>query len=66
MGGQLWWPDNYRTKKIDSPEAFEISVATIMSLLVTTTGYKGWLWSVRIHLITMKVEPGIRRDHVLG
>lgn len=41
VGGQLWWPDNSRTKKIDSTEAFEISVATIMSSLVTNPDYKG-------------------------
>ncbi|KAK1415347.1 hypothetical protein QVD17_31128 [Tagetes erecta] len=41
VGGQLWWPDKSRQKKIDSTEAFEISVATIMSALVTNPDYKG-------------------------
>ncbi|XP_076957563.1 protein YLS7-like [Bidens hawaiensis] len=41
VGGQLWWPDNSRKKKIDSSEAYEISVATIMSSLVTNPDYKG-------------------------
>ncbi|KAI7751578.1 hypothetical protein M8C21_004144 [Ambrosia artemisiifolia] len=41
VGGQLWWPDSSRKKKIDSTEAFEISVATIMSALVTNPDYKG-------------------------
>ncbi|KAM0042864.1 putative PMR5 domain, PC-Esterase [Helianthus debilis subsp. tardiflorus] len=41
VGGQLWWPDNSRKKKIDSTEAFEISVATIMSALVNKPDYKG-------------------------
>ncbi|KAM0041394.1 putative PMR5 domain, PC-Esterase [Helianthus debilis subsp. tardiflorus] len=41
VGGQLWWPDNSRKKKIDSTEAYEISVATIMSSLVTNPDYKG-------------------------
>ncbi|XP_024990876.1 protein YLS7-like isoform X1 [Cynara cardunculus var. scolymus] len=41
VGGQLWWPDNTRKKKIDSTEAFEISVATIISSLVTNPNYKG-------------------------
>lgn len=41
VGGQLWWPDNSRKKKIDSTEAFEISVATIMSSLMTNPDYKG-------------------------
>ncbi|GJZ58343.1 YLS7-like protein [Tanacetum coccineum] len=40
VGGQLWWPDNSKTKKFDSTEAFEISVATIMSSLVTNLDYK--------------------------
>nr|XP_043611916.1 protein YLS7 [Erigeron canadensis] len=41
VGGQLWWPDNSRKKKIDSTEAFEISVATIITSLVTNPDYKG-------------------------
>lgn len=41
VGGQLWWPDNTRKKKIDSTEAFEISVATIISSLVTNPDFKG-------------------------
>ncbi|KAL8242324.1 hypothetical protein R6Q59_012626 [Mikania micrantha] len=41
VGGQLWWPDNSRKKIIDSTEAFEISVATIMSSLVTNPDYSG-------------------------
>ncbi|KAL8217959.1 hypothetical protein R6Q57_021332 [Mikania cordata] len=41
VGGQLWWPDNSRKKKIDSTKAFEISVETVMSALVTSLDYKG-------------------------
>ncbi|XP_071732685.1 protein YLS7 isoform X3 [Rutidosis leptorrhynchoides] len=41
VGGQLWWPDSSRKKKIDSTEAFEISVDTIMSSLVTHPNYNG-------------------------
>ncbi|CAH1430355.1 unnamed protein product [Lactuca virosa] len=41
VGGQLWWPDKSRPKKIESPEAFKISVATIMSTLVTSPSYTG-------------------------
>ncbi|KAI3517600.1 hypothetical protein L1887_16815 [Cichorium endivia] len=41
VGGQLWWPDKSRPKKIETPEAFQISVATIMSTLVTSPGYNG-------------------------
>ncbi|GJV20711.1 hypothetical protein Tco_1369731 [Tanacetum coccineum] len=40
VGGQLWWPDNSKTKKFDSTEAFKISIATIMSSLVTNLDYK--------------------------
>ena len=41
VGGQLWWPDKTREKKIESPEAFEISVATIMSSLVNNPKFNG-------------------------
>ncbi|GJW05623.1 YLS7-like protein [Tanacetum coccineum] len=54
VGGQLWWPDNSKTKKFDSTEAFKISVATIMSSLVTNLDYKG------LTVVPDHYEGGIR------
>lgn len=41
VGGQLWWPDKSRPKKIDNTEAFGISVETILTALVTHQNYSG-------------------------
>lgn len=41
VGGQLWWPDNSRPKKIDNIEAFGISVETILTALGTHPNYTG-------------------------
>lgn len=41
VGGQLWWPDKSRPKKIDNIEAFGISVETILTALVTHQNYSG-------------------------
>ncbi|CAI9774091.1 unnamed protein product [Fraxinus pennsylvanica] len=41
MGGQLWWPDKSRQKKIDNIEAFGISIETIVTALVTHRNYTG-------------------------
>ncbi|KAL2540096.1 Protein trichome birefringence-like 18 [Abeliophyllum distichum] len=41
VGGQLWWPDKSRQKKIDNIEAFGISVETIVTALVTHRNYTG-------------------------
>jgi hypothetical protein len=39
VGGQLWWPDKSRLTKINSVEAFGISVETILTALVTHPNY---------------------------
>ncbi|CAI9762368.1 unnamed protein product [Fraxinus pennsylvanica] len=41
LGGQLWWPDKTRQKKIDNVEAFGISVETILTSMVTHPNYTG-------------------------
>lgn len=41
LGGQLWWPDKTRQKKIDNIEAFGISVETILTSMVTHANYTG-------------------------
>src|SRR4051812_36623605 len=41
VGGQLWWPDKSRHMKINSIEAFGISVETILTALVTHPNYTG-------------------------
>ncbi|KAF9601458.1 hypothetical protein IFM89_020225 [Coptis chinensis] len=41
VGGQLWWPDNSRPKKIDNVEAFGISVDTILTAMGTHPNYTG-------------------------
>ncbi|KAK4480588.1 hypothetical protein RD792_013666 [Penstemon davidsonii] len=41
VGGQLWWPDNTKQKKIDNIEAFGISVETILTALGTHPNYTG-------------------------
>ncbi|GJR54674.1 copia-type polyprotein [Tanacetum coccineum] len=75
VGGQLWWLDNSKTKKFNSTEAFKISIATIMSSLVTNLDYKGLTvvpdhYEGGIRWIRPKpglwVEPGIRVGHALG
>ncbi|KAK2367201.1 protein YLS7 [Trifolium repens] len=41
VGGQFWWPDKSRHTKINSVEAFGISVETILTALVTHPNYTG-------------------------
>ncbi|KAI3458256.1 hypothetical protein Pfo_014919 [Paulownia fortunei] len=41
VGGQLWWPDNSRQKKIDNIEAFGVSVETILAAMGTHPNYTG-------------------------
>ncbi|KAL3834577.1 hypothetical protein ACJIZ3_009313 [Penstemon smallii] len=41
VGGQLWWPDNSKQKKIDNIEAFGISVETILIAIGTHPNYTG-------------------------
>ncbi|KAK4385073.1 protein YLS7 [Sesamum angolense] len=41
VGGQLWWPDNSRKKKIDSIQAFGVSVETILTAMGTHPNYTG-------------------------
>ncbi|KAK9134847.1 hypothetical protein Syun_014177 [Stephania yunnanensis] len=41
VGGQLWWPDKTRPKKIDNIEAFGISVETILTAMATHPNYTG-------------------------
>ncbi|XP_043720677.1 protein YLS7-like [Telopea speciosissima] len=41
VGGQLWWPDNSRPRKIDNIEAFRISVQTILTAIVNHPSYTG-------------------------
>ncbi|OIV90713.1 hypothetical protein TanjilG_15099 [Lupinus angustifolius] len=41
VGGQLWWPDKSKPAKINSVEAYRISVETILSALVTHPNYTG-------------------------
>ncbi|OIW07239.1 hypothetical protein TanjilG_08354 [Lupinus angustifolius] len=41
VGGQLWWPDKSKPKKINSAEAYRISVETILTALVTHPNYTG-------------------------
>ncbi|XP_075492170.1 protein YLS7 isoform X1 [Primulina tabacum] len=41
VGGQLWWPDSSRQKKIDNIEAFGISVETILTAIGTHPNYTG-------------------------
>ncbi|KAI4347451.1 hypothetical protein L6164_008264 [Bauhinia variegata] len=43
VGGQLWWPDQSRPMKIDSVEAFGISVETILTAIATHPNYTGLL-----------------------
>ncbi|CAL0316685.1 unnamed protein product [Lupinus luteus] len=41
VGGQLWWPDKSKSMKINSVEAYRISVETILTALVTHPNYTG-------------------------
>ncbi|KAK6135268.1 hypothetical protein DH2020_030989 [Rehmannia glutinosa] len=41
VGGQLWWPDNSRQKKINNIEAFGVSVETILTAMGTHPNYTG-------------------------
>ncbi|KAA8539833.1 hypothetical protein F0562_026525 [Nyssa sinensis] len=41
VGGQLWWPDKSRPKKIKNIEAFGISVETILTAIATLPNYTG-------------------------
>lgn len=41
VGGQLWWPDKSRPKKVNNVDAFGISVETILTSLVTHPNYTG-------------------------
>lgn len=41
VGGQLWWPDRSRKKKVDNIEAFGISVETILTAMGTHPNYTG-------------------------
>ncbi|CAA0809538.1 Protein trichome birefringence-like 18 [Striga hermonthica] len=41
VGGQLWWPDNSRKKKIDNIGAFGVSVESILTALATHPNYTG-------------------------
>ncbi|XP_051121152.1 protein YLS7-like [Andrographis paniculata] len=41
VGGQLWWPDKSRKRKIDNIEAFRISVETTLAALGTHPNYTG-------------------------
>ncbi|KAL1531486.1 Protein yls7 [Salvia divinorum] len=41
VGGQLWWPDKSRQKKINNIDAFGISVETILTAMGTHPNYTG-------------------------
>ncbi|XP_068653363.1 protein YLS7-like [Aristolochia californica] len=41
VGGQLWWPDKTRQKKVNNIEAFGISVETILTAMATHPNYTG-------------------------
>ncbi|EPS64794.1 hypothetical protein M569_09983 [Genlisea aurea] len=41
VGGQLWWPDHSRKKKIDNVEAYGISVETSLAAMATQQNYSG-------------------------
>lgn len=41
VGGQLWWPDRSRKKKVDNIKAFGISVETILTAMGTHPNYTG-------------------------
>lgn len=41
VGGQLWWPDKSRPKKIGNIEAFGVSVETILTAIATYPNYTG-------------------------
>ncbi|XP_059629456.1 protein YLS7-like [Cornus florida] len=41
VGGQLWWPDKSKPKKINNIEAFGISVETILTAMGTHPNYTG-------------------------
>ncbi|KAJ6971127.1 hypothetical protein NC653_035410 [Populus alba x Populus x berolinensis] len=41
VGGQLWWPDRSRPKKINNVEAFGISVETILTSIATHPNFTG-------------------------
>ncbi|KAK7268953.1 hypothetical protein RIF29_21664 [Crotalaria pallida] len=41
VGGQLWWPDKSKTMKVNSVQAYAISVETILTALVTHPNYSG-------------------------
>lgn len=41
VGGQLWWPDKSRQLKVNNIEAFEISIDTIITAMVTHPNYTG-------------------------
>ncbi|XP_061339040.1 protein YLS7-like [Gastrolobium bilobum] len=41
VGGQLWWPDKSKPKKVNNVHAYGISVETILTALVTHPNYTG-------------------------
>ncbi|KAF1880201.1 hypothetical protein Lal_00022330 [Lupinus albus] len=41
VGGQLWWPDKSKPMKINSVQAYRISVETILTALLTHPNYTG-------------------------
>ncbi|KAK1361015.1 Trichome birefringence-like [Heracleum sosnowskyi] len=41
LGGQLWWPNKSRPKKVNNVEAYGISVETILTSLGTHPNYTG-------------------------
>lgn len=41
VGGQLWWPDKSIPMKVNNIEAYQISVETILTALVTHPNYTG-------------------------
>ncbi|KAG8390272.1 hypothetical protein BUALT_Bualt01G0066400 [Buddleja alternifolia] len=41
VGGQLWWPDKKRPKKINNVEAFAVSVETILTAIGNHPNFKG-------------------------
>ncbi|XP_047973359.1 protein YLS7-like [Salvia hispanica] len=41
VGGQLWWPDKSREKKINNIDAFGVSVETILTAMGTHPNYTG-------------------------
>ncbi|KAI3815853.1 hypothetical protein L1987_15536 [Smallanthus sonchifolius] len=62
VGGQLWWPDNTRKKKIDSTEAFDYKGLTVVRSY-SPDHYEGGTWNTG-GSCTGKVKPATNGELV--